>query len=244
MMPAARTAAIALGLAGFAATCAWLLATFPAGGLDERVAALALGLRTPDADRLAVLVTMFGDAPFLTWPMLAIVGALAAIGRRRLAADATVLFLAAPLLTAGLKLAIRRPRPPAPYLLTDSFAFPSGHTLGGAVLLGALAVLVLVDRPDASRALRALVYGVAAIGAVAIAASRVWLAAHWLGDVLASLCLALALVAWFAGRAGASPLGGERWLGPWLVAGYLGFWAVHAYARLGATIGLYSGAAG
>ena len=112
------------------------------------------------------------------------------------------------------------------------------------MLLGALAVLVLVDRPDASRALRRLVYGIAGAGAVAIAASRVWLAAHWLSDVAASLSLALALVAWFAGRAGASPAGAERWPGPWLVAGYLGFWAVHAYARLGATIDLYSGATG
>ena len=237
-------AAAALGLAGFAATCAWLLATFPAGGLDERVAAIALGLRTPEADRVAVLATMFGDAPFLTWPMLAVVATLAAIGRRRLALDAGIVFLAAPLVVTAPKLSVRRPRPTAPYALTDSFAFPSGHTLGGAVLLGALAVLVLVDRPDASRTTRALVHGTAAAGAVAIAASRVWLAAHWLSDVLASLCLALALVAWFAGRAGASPSRNERWLGPWLVAGYLGFWTVHAYARLGATVGLYSGAAG
>ena len=88
-MSGTRTAAIALGLAGFAATGAWLLATFPVGAPEERVAALALGLRTPELDRVAVLVTMFGDAPFLTWPMLGIVGALAAIGRRRLAADAT-----------------------------------------------------------------------------------------------------------------------------------------------------------
>ena len=241
----AHAAAIAAGLSTFALAGLWLGLTFPAGALDRAGVAAVAALRTPGTDRLALVVTTFGDADFLLWPMLATVATLAVAGRRRLAADAAILFLATPLAVAALKLAVRRPRPPPLHALPDAFAFPSGHATAGAVMLGSLAVLCLVDRPDARPALRALVWGAVVAGALAIAASRVWLGVHWPSDVAAALGLALALVAGFAARVRAEARAGEAMpsLGPWLVAGYLLLWALHAHARLDAAAGLYGLAA-
>ena len=239
----AHVVAIATGLSAFALAGLWLALTFPAGALDRAGLSAVAALRAPEADRLWLVATTFGDADFLVWPMLATVATLAVAGRRRLAADAAILFLATPLAVAALKVAVRRPRPPADLALPDAFAFPSGHATGGAVVLGALAVLCLVDRPDARAGARALVWGVAAAGALAIAVSRVWLGVHWPSDVIAALGLALALVAGFAARARADARAGAHgatpWLGPWLVAGYLGLWALHAHAGLDAAAGLY-----
>ena len=245
---APEATAIAAGLATFALACLWLGLTFPTGALDRAVAAFALGLRSAQADRVAVLVTMAGDADLLLWTMLATVATLAAAGRGRLAADAAILFLATPLAVAALKLAIGRPRPPSPFALPDAFAFPSGHATGAAVMLGALAALCLADRPHARPGVRALVWGAAAAGALGVALSRVWLAAHWLSDTVAALGLALALSGWFAARArtdaaSLGPGGANPLLGPWLVAGYGFFWAVHVWTRFADASGLYAGAA-
>ena len=240
--------AAASGLAAFALAGLPLLWA-PAGALDRATAAFVASLRSPELDRVAVLATMFGDADFLVWPMLATVATLVVMGRRALAADAAAAFLVAPLAVFALKLLIRRPRPPASFALTDTFAFPSGHATGGAVMLGALAALYLADRRRAGLAARALVWAVAALGALAIAASRVWLGAHWLTDTVAALGLALALVAWFAARvraerAAAGPGSAEPLLGPWLVAGYALLWALHARARFAASVDLYAVTAG
>jgi len=99
---------------------------------------------------------------------------------RRRAADALWLFLTVAsgrLMVEGLKLVVQRERPPLidRLELVQSWSFPSSHSAGTMMTCLALAVLV-GGRP-------ALL--VAFLAALVIGWSRVALAVHWPGDVLA-----------------------------------------------------------
>lgn len=93
------------------------------------------------------------------------------------------------LLTVTLKLHFGRARPEEIYRLVmeDSSSFPSGHALGSSACCVALAGLVAKSRwPGWWRwALGASLVGLA----VVVGASRVWLAVHYLSDVLSGLGL-------------------------------------------------------
>ena len=66
-------------------------------------------------------------------------------------------------------------------------AFPSGHALQATAVWGMLAVLIAagVTRPWT----KALVWSAGAAVAVAVGASRVYLGAHWLTDVMGGWAL-------------------------------------------------------
>ncbi|MFJ9369776.1 phosphatase PAP2 family protein [Nocardia sp. NPDC101769] len=98
------------------------------------------------------------------------------------------------------KLLIARDRPPViDHLVTETnHSYPSGHALGSTVVAGIL-VAVLLPVP-ARRVTRILVIAVAALFAVAVGLSRLYLGVHWPTDVLAgwligawwlSICLTL-----------------------------------------------------
>jgi membrane-associated phospholipid phosphatase len=86
------------------------------------------------------------------------------------------------ILNVALKVAIGRPRPPVSLTGTSLESFPSGHTIQAVIMLGMLppAILVLTGR----RWIAVVVAGLAALGAVAVAISRVGLGAHWVSDVV------------------------------------------------------------
>ena len=93
-------------------------------------------------------------------------------------------------LTQGLKLAVRRNRPPTNGDLSFArgFSFPSGHASVGIYAFGALAVvLVLTLR---ARVRWWLSVPVALVG-VAIGVSRLVLGVHWVTDVVAGWALGL-----------------------------------------------------
>ncbi|MBC7599355.1 MAG: phosphatase PAP2 family protein, partial [Polaromonas sp.] len=92
----------------------------------------------------------------------------------------------------GLKMTLERSRPVAMYAGAERFSFPSGHTASGIVLYGFLAFLLAHGRPPRIRFTITLL---AAGLIVCIAFSRLYLGAHWLSDVLASLSLGTAWVA-------------------------------------------------
>jgi membrane-associated phospholipid phosphatase len=97
------------------------------------------------------------------------------------------------LVTNLVKELVDRARPtidPAAAALGPSF--PSGHSSTAAATFAALALLAGRRRPHAHKALLA---GLAAGLAVAVAASRVLLDVHWLSDVVAGLALGWG---WFA----------------------------------------------
>ena len=96
-------------------------------------------------------------------------------------------------LTLAIKALVDRARPAFnPAAATLGPSFPSGHSATAAVFYAAAALLLGRGRGHTARALLA---GLAAGIAVAVAASRVLLDVHWLTDVIAGLALGWA---WFA----------------------------------------------
>ncbi|WP_322974668.1 phosphatase PAP2 family protein [Actinacidiphila epipremni] len=127
---------------------------------------------------------------------------------------AAVLAMAAvPVVVGAVKSAVARPAPGKRHLAPHGYAgfFPSGHTATSSVAIGgaALLVLPLVARPVLRRCLAAA----ALLLAAAVGAGLVWHGYHWPLDVLASWCLAAALLSAVAaarvvaGLAAAEPAG-------------------------------------
>jgi len=87
------------------------------------------------------------------------------------------------------KLLYARARPPVAdqLVVTGSYALPSGHSLGSAVVLGVLAAVAVLLVSGVAR--RAAVVGVAAAAVLLVGASRLYLGVHWLTDVLSGYLL-------------------------------------------------------
>lgn len=121
--------------------------------------------------------SIMGDTPGRLLIMVA--AALALLWRRqRYAARWLVLVtVGGTFLNTGLKQVFAEPRPDLlPHLdIVHSYSFPSGHSAGTMILLGALAMLVR-SRPG---------YLTAGIFIALIGISRVWLGVHWPSDVMA-----------------------------------------------------------
>ena len=97
------------------------------------------------------------------------------------------------LLTTTVKQLVDRTRPAFnPAAATLGPSFPSGHSATAAAFWAAAALLLGRWR---NRRARAVLAGLAAAIAVAVASSRVLLDVHWLSDVIAGLALGWA---WFA----------------------------------------------
>ncbi len=109
-----------------------------------------------------------------------------------------------PVLNLALKELTARPRPVPSLALVQEmgYAFPSGHTVFVAAFYGALIYLlshwgVFPARPM----LRWVIQGMLTLFILAVAASRVYLGAHWPSDVIGGLLLGgLCLAALAAGH--------------------------------------------
>ena len=65
-------------------------------------------------------------------------------------------------------------------------SFPSGHTVQAVAVYGTLALLLSGGR---SRRIQVVMWSAAALVALAVGASRLYLGVHWLTDVLAGYAL-------------------------------------------------------
>lgn len=143
----------------------------------------------------APLVTVAKVLDFLgsTWattPMMAAIAVLLVWRRRWKTLTFWVLaMVGSQLLIGPIKSLYERERPPLALVSTSGFSFPSGH----AVVTAAIAIaLVIVFVPAGPR--RRNFELIAAALAVVMAASRVYLRAHWSTDTIAGAALGAAVV--------------------------------------------------
>ncbi|QWT22712.1 phosphatase PAP2 family protein [Subtercola sp. PAMC28395] len=166
-------------------------------GLDKPLLNVMMSARSPWFD---FIVTAYTDiAGPIGMPIIA-VGAIVILALRRRSWTPVILIAAAGtgslLMTIAGKDLIGRDRPPLadavpPYEYSPSF--PSGHTLNAVVIAGIIAYL-LVLRQKTPRA-RVITIAVAALFALTIGLSRVYLGHHWFTDVLAGWMLGAAWLA-------------------------------------------------
>ncbi len=148
-------------------------------------------LRSDPGDDAMIFLTSFGDWPVMVATVTALSGSVLLQGRRRLAGALALVMGFCAALTTVLKVAlgVARPGPPQPGL--EAFGFPSGHASAAVTLFGLLAWMALSGgSPAVRRHLPPLLATMAAL----IAASRLYLGAHWPSDVLGGLLLGLSLV--------------------------------------------------
>jgi undecaprenyl-diphosphatase len=145
-------------------------------------------------------ITQLGQAPVLVVLGILVVWRLAAQKRRRAALIFVAACVGAEALSEILKLVFRRARPESFFGYAEplTYSFPSGHSVMSACFFGVLAA-ILTTRME-SRARKIAIWTGAALLAVAIGFSRVYLGVHYPSDVLAGYAAAAIWVA--AVRAG------------------------------------------
>jgi membrane-associated phospholipid phosphatase len=150
-----------------------------------------------------VALTVLGSG----WTALAVLPLLALPSTRRFGAALTLAILTQAALVVVLKAAVGRVRPwivlklPAPFTAPHDGSFPSGHAAGSFCVAAFLVLALPVAWPASPRAARAV--GVATVAlAASIASSRVYLGAHFPGDVAAGAILGAVIggcaAAWYA----------------------------------------------
>lgn len=135
----------------------------------------------------------FAGSVWVNWPVRVVVMVLLGVKRRWLQLSAFVLAVATSEPLIGLLKALyERPRPPEGLLSTDSFSFPSGHAVAGAVTAVGIVIVLLPPGPRRWRwELQAAVF------AGLMALSRTYLGVHWLSDVVAGTLLGVTVaVGW------------------------------------------------
>ena len=180
------------------AACAWSLGSLTfsvihhvnSARFDPRVLSLLVSHRTPWLTSLAKVLTWLGSG-FVLWPVVIAAG-LGLWWSRRQWRPAIL-----PALSLGgagawcllTKALVGRPRPPATDWLGafDGWSYPSQHAAQALAAWGMLALVVMAGRSLRTRTL--LLTGAALI-AFLVGLTRLYLAAHWMTDVLAGWALA------------------------------------------------------
>jgi undecaprenyl-diphosphatase len=148
----------------------------------------------------AIEITALGGIAVLFLLAAVLIGGLLLVKRRAAAAIVIIALLGGILISETLKDFFERTRPPEIYRLVEvtNESFPSGHALLSTVFYFTLGGVLasVADR----RGLRLYALGCAALIALIVGATRIYLGAHWASDVLAGWCLgaAWALLCWLA----------------------------------------------
>ncbi len=148
----------------------------------------------------AIELTALGGIAVLFSLAAILVGGLLIVKRPRAAIIVLVALAGGVLLSETLKDVFERTRPPEAYRLVEvtNESFPSGHALLSTVFYFTLGGVLasVADR----RMLRLYALACAALLALMIGATRIYLGAHWASDVLAGWCLgaAWALLVWLS----------------------------------------------
>jgi membrane-associated phospholipid phosphatase len=187
-----------------------------AGGrtwLDERVLTWFVEHRNGWASGFAIVLAWAGGTAAMTVLALTAALALAYLGQWRQASVIIGASGGAGLMVLGFKNLYDRQRPPRldQVIHYQGHALPSGHALGSIVVIGVVTAVLL---PALSRPARAPLLAGAAVLVLGIGWCRLYLAAHWLTDVLvgwllggAWLAFALTALALLGPGAGAGSVG-------------------------------------
>ena len=161
-------------------------------GLDQLIYATLQSLRTPWGDHLMTALSAPADlGPFLLFTIgMGLILRWRGGNRVSYYLFAAALFgLLAPLL---LKYGLQVPRPPAASEALGPWSFPSAHVLRAVTLYGFFSILLA---RSLRREWRWLPYSLASLLVGGVALSRLYLGVHWLTDVLGSLMLGTAWIA-------------------------------------------------
>lgn len=188
-----RRARLAAGLACvlvFVALALQLLGERPVARLDaEAIAWLAMH-RSAGLTRAMLLVSEVHE----TVKLLGVAGLLAAwllLRRDGVQAGRLLVLPAAMLLNVGMKNAFLRPRPrlEEPLVQIATYSFPSGHAVASTVFYGLLCGLVFAHWRAAPARIAAVIVAVTMV--LLVCFSRVYLGAHYPGDVIAGAAMGL-----------------------------------------------------
>jgi membrane-associated phospholipid phosphatase len=151
-------------------------------GPDERVLQDVVHWRSGALTALGKTLTTFGT-DVVVYPLL-VLGALVCwrrTGRPLAGVPAIAVLVTGQLIRIVINRTIARPRPPAGLHLVNAsgYAFPSGHTTNATLAYALLAIVLTMNFP---RGRWAFITG-AAILAIGVGLSRVYLSVHWATDV-------------------------------------------------------------
>ncbi|WP_169747753.1 phosphatase PAP2 family protein [Demequina subtropica] len=202
----------AAGVAGFVGLLDWVRENEELARVDQPLLELLADQRSPG------LETFFSVVSFVGGPaVLPVVVALIALVWWRVSRSwwepvlLVVAMVMSTALTVVLKAVVGRDRPADVLMVVpggeSSGSFPSGHTVGATTLVLVVGYLLWHEDAEASWALTGWVLASAAIIA-AVGAARLYLGYHFLTDVIAGLCVALAVLG--------VVVGAERWHDLWL----------------------------
>jgi membrane-associated phospholipid phosphatase len=162
--------------------------------LDVTIGTALVALRSPSMNQTMSAVTMLGDWRFLVFATPAVMLVLW-LTKRHVSA---LLFAGSVIgglgLTALLKVAVARARPDLwKDLVTETtYSFPSGHTVMATVFFGGLVAIVF--HLSSNRLWRVAAVAGAGLIDLLVAASRIYLGAHWVTDTLGGMMTGLVWV--------------------------------------------------
>lgn len=193
----------------------WLTAA-PIIAIDERVANLMHAFRNPAALRVTTHVTALGDTRVVAAISIALALWLLVRGRRDLALGLAVAVIGNALSVTVLKLIFQRDRPPFAFFVETTNSFPSGHAAISAAFWGS--VFYVAWRMRWLRLPVVLV--LAPLMALLVGGSRIYLAQHYLSDVLNGwlvgtlwLVVGIAMAEWWDDtRPRPAPMPRGRWM--------------------------------
>jgi membrane protein DedA with SNARE-associated domain/membrane-associated phospholipid phosphatase len=160
--------------------------------LDQDAFDVADALYVPALGSVVRVATNAGSLP-VTAALVLATAAWAARHRRALEGAAIVLAHALTFVAVHVaKDATDRARPSGQHSHTEGLAYPSGHS---AYAIAYVACAIVLTRAGHRWATRAALVVIAIAVAAAVAASRVYLRAHYLSDVVGGLALATAIYA-------------------------------------------------
>lgn len=162
-------------------------------GFDSNIQTWVRGDLPAELTRFFKTITILGNTPVQV--IIAIV-AVILLYLRQYKAEAIFVSasgLLSSILIVSLKYIYQRQRPSITHLVHASgYSFPSGHSLGTFMILGAIAI-VLAQRL-AKKEFKIAVYGITGLLIVLVGLSRIYVGVHYPTDVLAGFTLAFGLL--------------------------------------------------